>query len=44
MIDLRSAESKAAINSGAMWAKVKHYADLGYLLGAGSPSGKVKRR
>jgi len=38
-IDLTSQASKAEILSGALFHKVKKYADIGYLLGAGSPSG-----
>lgn len=37
-ITMTSASVKAEIRSGALWEKLKQFVQLGYLLGAGSPS------
>lgn len=39
MISMTDDKVKADIRSGALWEKLKSYVQLGYLLGAGSPSG-----
>ncbi|KAL0246636.1 hypothetical protein GEMRC1_007847 [Eukaryota sp. GEM-RC1] len=38
--EVRFKKAKSEIASGALWRKMRNYVESGYLLGAGSPSGK----
>jgi calpain-5 len=38
-VSMLDADVKAQIRSGALWEKLKKWGELGYLMGAGSPSG-----